>query len=313
MALAKGFDAADDTTKVQLTGLFKHGWAAVLGEIRRLKRPSRPKPPPLPKDVTDTDDIIHGNCLDVLPTIPEPYFLVSDPPYNQGYHYDGYQDSLPAEKYRDLLLRVFQGRRAVIILYPEETIGVLSALGTPEQVVCWIYPSNTAKQSRLITWWNCKPDFTRLGQPYRNPTDRRIAPRIERGCDARLYDWWAIDQIKNVSKAGFNRPCPIPEEVARRIILLTTDVGDLVVDPFCGSGTIPYVAKQYERRSIGIDISENYCEIARRRLSGAATVEEVQYPGAQIIQLDDARAERARWYPSRYWADLWEKQQASRQ
>jgi hypothetical protein len=218
-----------------------------------------------------TPDIICGNCLDIQPTIPEPYFLISDPPYNQGHHYDGYGDVLPAEEYRDLLLRTFQGRRAVIILYPEHTINLLGGgvLGECLEVVAWVYPSNTRKQSRLITWWNCKPDFSRLGQDYRNPTDKRVAELIDIGQQARLYDWWHIDQVKNVSKAGFAHPCPIPEEVARRIILTTTDVGDLVVDPFCGSGTIPYVAKIHNRRGIGIDISPDYCEIARRRLMDA--------------------------------------------
>jgi DNA modification methylase len=220
-----------------------------------------------------TPDIICGNCLEFLPTIPEPYFLISDPPYNQGHHYDGYGDALDTDEYRNLLLRTFQGKQAVIILYPEETIGLLSALGTPQEVVSWVYPSNTRKQHRLITWWNCKPDFSRLGQEYRNPTDKRVAELIDIGQQARLYDWWHIDQVKNVSKGAFAHPCPIPEEVARRIILLTTDVGNLVVDPFCCSGTIPYVAKVHGRRSIGIDISPDYCEIARRRLFDAGEEE----------------------------------------
>ncbi len=63
-----------------------------------------------------------------------------------------------------------------------------------------------------------------------------------------------------------DHPCPIPVELARRIVLVTTEPGDRIVDPFSGSGTIPAVAAAFGREGIGIDISEDYCEIARARL-----------------------------------------------
>lgn len=132
--------------------------------------------------------------------------------------------------------------------------------------VSWVYPSNTAKQHRLITWWNCKPDMRKIPQPYKNPTDKRIKERIAQGKMARGYDWWEINQVKNVSKSDNPHSCPIPEEVARRIILSTTNEGDLIVDPFAGSGTILKVAKELNRNFIGIELSRIYCDIARERL-----------------------------------------------
>ncbi len=169
-------------------------------------------------------EVIHGNCLDILPTITEPHFLISDPAYNQGYHYNGYSDALPPEEYQNLLLTVFRDKPSVIILYPETTINLLGGgqLGECREIVSWVYPSNTARQHRLITWWNCKPDLSKLGQPYKNPNDRRIAARIRMGDEAAVYDWWEINQVKNVSKNDHEHPCPIPEELARRIILTTT-------------------------------------------------------------------------------------------
>jgi site-specific DNA-methyltransferase (adenine-specific) len=56
-----------------------------------------------------------------------------------------------------------------------------------------------------------------------------------------------------------------------RIILSTTNEGDLVVDPFCGSGTVGKVAVELGRRFIGIDISKAYCEIAEERISEIET------------------------------------------
>jgi len=213
--------------------------------------------------------IYKGDCLDFIGDIPQDAFMLSDPPYNQKYHYDNYTDNLEADEYRDLLFKIFESRKSVIIHYPEETIKILATLdlGSCEEVVSWVYNSNTAKQHRLITWWNCKPDFKKIPQDYKNPTDKRIKQRIAEGKTCRGYDWWEINQVKNVSKEIGGHSCPIPEEVARRIILSTTEKGDLVVDPFCGSGTILKVAKDLGRNYIGFELSENYIKIAENRLN----------------------------------------------
>jgi len=210
-----------------------------------------------------TDQISHGDFRDFK--IPDDAFVISDPPYNQKYHYSEYGDNLEAEEYRQLMMDAFFGRKSVIVLYPEETINMLGGgeMGFAEQVVSWVYPSNTQKQSRLVSWWNCKPDFRKIGQPYKNPTDKRIAARIADGKTARAYDWWEINQVKNVSKAGNPHPCPIPYELARRMVLATTELGDLVMDPFAGSGTVLKAAKDTGRRYLGFDIDEKYVNYAK--------------------------------------------------
>lgn len=195
--------------------------------------------------------------------IPKNAFIISDPPYNQGYHYEKYEDRLKYEEYVDLMISAFEGRKAVVIHYPEETLNILApALGEVSEVVSWVYPSNTAKQSRLITWWNCKPDFRKVGQPYKNPKDKRIAKRMAEGKEARLYDWWEINQVKNVSKSDNPHPCPIPYELARRIILTTTEESDMVVDPFAGSGTVLKAARDTGRDWLGFEIDEKYYRYA---------------------------------------------------
>ena len=99
------------------------------------------------------------------------------------------------------------------------------------------------------------------------PTDKRIAARIAAGKRARLYDWWEINQVKNVSKAGNPHPCPIPYELALRVILTTTEPGDTVVDPFAGSGTVVAAAIACGRVGIGFDIDPAYVEFARSRIA----------------------------------------------
>lgn len=62
-------------------------------------------------------------------------------------------------------------------------------------------------------------------------------------------------------------PAPFPEELPKRCIKLYTFIGDVVLDPFCGTGTTCLVASKLNRRYIGIDISQKYCNISKSRLS----------------------------------------------
>lgn len=193
--------------------------------------------------------------------------IITDPPYNQGYAYNQYKDKLSTEDYISLLSRLTLP--CVIIHYPEETINILpKALKTEcSQVVTWVYNSNTGKQSRTISWWGIKPDMRKIRQPYKNLKDKRIIDRIQRGfTGSKLYDWWEINQVKNVSKKDNPHPCPIPDELARRIILSTTEVNDLIVDPFAGSGTICRIAKELGRRFMGYDIDKTYVDYANKTL-----------------------------------------------
>jgi len=192
---------------------------------------------------------------------------ITDPPYNQGYAYNQYKDRLSEKDYIELLSRIQPP--CVIIHYPEETINLLpkAIKANCEQVVCWVYNSNTGKQSRLISWWGCKPDFRKVLQPYKNPTDKRIKKRIEEGKEgAKLYDWWEVNQVKNVSKEKTEHPCQIPEEIIRRIILTTAKENDLIIDIFGGSGTTAKVATDLGFDSLTFETDEKYFEIIKERL-----------------------------------------------
>ena len=136
-----------------------------------------------------------------------------------------------------------------------------------EQVVSWVYNSNTGKQHRLISWWGCKPDFRKIRQPYKNLNDKRIKARIAAGkTGAKPYDWWEINQVKNVSKEKTNHPCQIPEEIIRRIILITAKPGELIIDPFGGSGTTAKVAKDLGFDSIIYETDPTYIDIIKERV-----------------------------------------------
>ena len=86
------------------------------------------------------------------------------------------------------------------------------------------------------------------------------------------------------SKKRAGHPAPFPIELPRRCIKLFSFVGDLVLDPFLGSGTTVLAAEMNERRSIGIEIDEGYCSIARDRLVKEAHVLEGNLFGKKAAQ-----------------------------
>lgn len=194
--------------------------------------------------------------------------VVTDPPFNIGYHYKSYSDNIPEEEYYSMLVNLLKEiPQCVFIHYPETLYKIsIHAQTSPEKVVSWVYNSNTAKQHRDIAFFGIKPNFNKVRQPYKNPNDKRIQKRIAEGkIGGRLYDWWNINQVKNVSKEKTGHPCQMPLEVMKNIIgILPEDY--TIFDPFMGSGTTGLACKELNRDFIGCEIDEEYFNIAGNRL-----------------------------------------------
>ena len=85
---------------------------------------------------------------------------------------------------------------------------------------------------------------------------------------------WHINRVVNISKKEKIKhpktkkahPCPFPERLIDRIIKMSSNKNDVVLDIFSGSGTVMKVANDLHRRWIGIDQSKEYCEIAKLRI-----------------------------------------------
>ena len=217
--------------------------------------------------------ILHNiNCLDYIRTdeyqaVKSNIIIVTDPPFNVGYHYNEYTDSMPEDEYYSMLSTLFDDVPFVCIHYMEELFKLAIKLNEPpRKVVSWVYNSNTAKQHRGVGFWRVKPDFTLVTQPYKNPTDKRIKERIDRGIlGGRLYDWWNINQVKNVSKTDNPHPCVMPLEVMKNTIgLLPKD--KTIFDPFMGSGTTGEACRVLGRDFIGCELNKEYFDYARKRI-----------------------------------------------
>lgn len=205
----------------------------------------------------------------------EKTIIVTDPPFNIGYHYNTYKDNLSEEEYFEILENILEGKKSVVIHYPEQLYKLSYQLGYfPEKIISWVYNSNTARQHRDIAFFGIIPQMKQVTQPYKNLNDKRIKERIARGCKgAKLYDWWEINQVKNVSKEKTKHPCQMPLEVMKRVIgILPYD--SIIIDPFMGSGTTGLAVAEMNkeqnasRKFIGIELDSEYFEIAKERLVG---------------------------------------------
>jgi site-specific DNA-methyltransferase (adenine-specific) len=87
----------------------------------------------------------------------------------------------------------------------------------------------------------------------------------------------------------YDHPAMFPEELPRRLMKLFSYKNDIVLDPFNGAGTTTLVAWKLRRRFIGIDVSQQYCDMALQRLVTAVengVMSSPEYPLPSIRVLD---------------------------
>ena len=82
---------------------------------------------------------------------------------------------------------------------------------------------------------------------------------------------WDISNNKEKRELAYGKhPTQKPEYLLERIVLASTEEGQVILDPFCGSGTTRVEAVRFERKFVGIDVSEEYLEISKKRLEKVA-------------------------------------------
>lgn len=101
---------------------------------------------------------------------------------------------------------------------------------------------------------------------------KEINPNKQKnGKNKQMRDMWEMSLVqgkKRIKGDGGKalHPTQKPEEMLKRIVLASSNSGDIVLDPFSGSGTTVYIAKKYGRKYIGIEKEKKYVMISRIRL-----------------------------------------------
>ena len=197
------------------------------------------------------------------------HLIITDPPYNIGYKYEGdYIDKQSLDDYQ-ALFEPMKGHRVVMIHYLDCLISdIIPILGIPNKITVWSYPSNMGNKCyRVIAWFNCAPTLSKVRVPYKNPKDKRIIELVKRTGGRSLTDHWHINLVKNVSSEkikGYTNQ--IPKEIIKNIIKTTAKEGDIIIDPFSGTGTTPCVAKELSFDFEWYDINQTAIELTLNRL-----------------------------------------------
>ncbi len=231
--------------------------------------------------------------------------LFADPPFNIGYGYDVYDDVRQKPDYLGWTERWLEAARRVLAPtgsmfvaigdeYAAEMKVRLDALGlTMRNWIVWHYTFGvncTKKFNRShahIFYYVADPKhFTFNADTVRVPSarmttyaDRRANPVGKLPDDTWVLrpqedgdhfrsdaDTWYVSRVCGTFKERTSHPCQMPEALLERIISVASDPGQLVLDPFAGSGTTLAVAKRLRRKFLGIELSEGYAEGIRERL-----------------------------------------------
>ncbi len=103
---------------------------------------------------------------------------------------------------------------------------------------------------------------------------KKINPERQKdGSLKQMRDFWSLPLVQGKERLKGKdgramHPTQKPEEMLKRIIIASSNKGDLVLDPFLGSGTTAVVANQLERNWIGIEVSDKYVKMSEQRIHG---------------------------------------------
>jgi site-specific DNA-methyltransferase (adenine-specific) len=229
----------------------------------------------------------------------------ADPPFNIGYEYDLYDDRAPRADYLAWTERWLEGVRRVLRPtgsfyvaigdeYAAEMKVRLDGLGlTLRNWIVWHYTFGvhcTKKFNRShahIFYYVVDPkhftfnaDAVRVASARQTTyADRRanpagkvpddtwvLRPQEEERAFRPDGDTWYVPRVCGTFKERTGHPCQMPEAVLERIIRASSNPGDLVLDPFAGSGTTLATAKRLGRHYLGIELSPEYADAVRQRL-----------------------------------------------
>ena len=222
-----------------------------------------------------------GDCREVLPTLGKVDAVVTDPPYGNANHDGDWNARL--NDHRGIIGQPIANdtapeMRAVMDAMLHEAARLLDKRasacccfcsgGGPRPVFAWLaerMDRDGLAFFHSLVWDKRNPG---LGQRYRRQHEmvmiaHRAGGRIRWNADDRKVP----NVMSGMPPRDREHPNEKPVEIIEQIVATHSNAGDLILDPFMGSGTTLRAAKDLGRKCIGIEIEEKYCEIAAKRLA----------------------------------------------
>ena len=216
--------------------------------------------------------IYHGDCREILPTLPKVDLVLTDPPYDAKTHRGAITVAASVQSSKDSgvsfsCLDDVQGVTLALLALSQRWVIAFCAL---EQLGAYAAAAGGA-WVRAGVWDKIAPSpqitGDRPGQAVEGIAIMHNPGRKKwnRGGGAGI---WRFLPDKGATRP--DHPTPKPEGLMASLVSDFSDSGDTILDPFMGSGTTLVAAKRLGRKAIGIELEEKYCEIAARRLQQGA-------------------------------------------
>lgn len=241
--------------------------------------------------------VIFGDVLNALKDIESSSIdlIFADPPYNIGKDFDGLVESWDENEFLswcyewiDECYRILKPHGTFYLMNSTENMPFLDIwcrkkFNIKSRIV-WSYDSSGVQAKKFFG--SMYEPILMLTKDLKNYTFNSddILVEAKTGAKRQLIDYrknppqpyntekvpgnvWEFSRVRFKMEEYENHPTQKPEALLERIIKASSNVGDVVLDPFSGSFTTCAVAKKLGRRSIGIELNESYVKIGIRRLS----------------------------------------------
>ncbi len=255
------------------------------------------------------DRLIQGDCLDILKGFPPQSvdLIVTDPPFNIGLDYNGYDDNKSPESFCDMLRQFFAQARRVL----KPTGAIFTFMGQAFQAdvyrlmkesgffwrnsIVWHQTFGPCQRRKFTPSWTmihyfaCDPErYTFNLDAIRVPSARQLKYKDRRANSSGKppddtwvllpeeqapdhfqpdQDAWLISRVCGTFREREGHVTQLPLAIVDRIIKVASNPGELVLDPFAGTGTVLVAARQLGRHFLGIEISPATVAIAEARLA----------------------------------------------
>jgi len=249
------------------------------------------------------DQIIQGDCLEVMQNIPgnSVDITFADPPFNLNKKYNGYEDNKEFNIYLEWckqwiyeMVRITKPTGSIFVHNIPKWLtyyaSFLNETAYFKHWIAWDAPTAPMGKSLQPSLYGIlyyvkdlrKSKFYEIRYPHKRCRKCGYLLKDYGGKKASLHPfgplvsdvWTDIHRIKH-NKYRDEHPCQLPVHLLERVILMSTDENDIVLDPFVGTGTTVIAAKRLSRRFVGIDIDEKYVNITKNKVSRESSISKV--------------------------------------
>ena len=223
--------------------------------------------------------------------------IVTSPPYNVGIDYDSNDDTISYEDYLDFSREWIQNcyewskphARFLLNIPLDKNKGGHRSVGADltriAQAVGWQYHAtivwnegNISRRTAWGSWMSASAPFVIAPVElivilYKDSWKKQLGSKESDMSRDEFMAWTnGLWTFNGESKKRIGHPAPFPRELPYRCIKLFSYVGDVVFDPFLGSGTTLIEAYNNRRIGVGVEIDGGYCELAQKRITNSRSL-----------------------------------------